>query len=249
MIVSIYTRKGGTAKTTSAISLGTILASQGKKTLLVDLDSQLNLSSHFLVQTPAEDTSAAFLSGELPIVPANLMLDLAPASLNLAAVDYALLNRPDRFHNFAEALASVRNKYDIIIMDLAPAMNQVSIAALAATDFLLSPVLPDVDSISGLQLVEQACMRAGKDVGVDGIFLAMFNPRRNLDKTVELALRKRYGDKVFAATVRQSVKIREAHRYQTSITEYAPHCAASADYTRLAVELVTRLQNHKTINL
>ena len=68
MILAIYTRKGGTGKTTTAITLGNILANKGLRTLLVDLDSQANATSHFLTTPPALDTSAAFLQGDMPII-------------------------------------------------------------------------------------------------------------------------------------------------------------------------------------
>ena len=244
MILAIYTRKGGTGKTTTAITLGNILANKGLRTLLVDLDSQANATSHFLTTPPALDTSAAFLQGDMPIIPIDLLRGLAPASLNLAGVDYALVTRPNRFEPFHKSLKKVQSEYDMIIMDLPPAMNQVSTAALASCDYLLSPVLPDVDSLSGLALVEKACTLAGKTDGLDGIFLNMFSPRRTMDKAVESALRNGYGDKVYATSVRQCNKVRESHRFQKTVLEYAPRSAAAEDYIRLANEFLTRISQN-----
>lgn len=241
--IAIFNRKGGVGKTVCAASLGAILSHAGKKVLLVDLDSQANLTHSFLREEPEEDVSQIFDTGRLPVTQISLFLSIVPASIQLAATDYQIAGREDRYEILPRALAKVDEEYDLAIMDLAPSMNHICIGAVSACDYLLAPILPDVDSLQGLHMVEDVCRIAGKEGGIDGIFFSIFNRRRDLDRYVEEVLRREYGEVVYRTTIRQSNKLRECRSQRKDIETYAPSCAGAKDYRQLADEILQRIIN------
>ena len=240
-IISIYNRKGGVGKSTCAASVGGFLSRAGHKVLLVDLDSQANLTSTFLGTSPRHSTSEIYTSGLIPIISVSLYLDISPASDSLAGIDYTLGGRKDRYDVLKETLADKSATYDYILLDLPPAMNHIVIGAIKASHYLLSPILPDIDSLHGLKMVEEVCMYARKNDGINGIYLNAYNPRRTVDRQVAEAVREHYGETVYEAAIRQCSKLRECRIYHTDIATYAPHSSGGQDYLQLTNELITRI--------
>ena len=237
-VIAIYNQKGGVGKTSGTAAIGDILAGRGHNILLVDMDAQANLSNRYLEFEPEDTSCDAILGGEIRPQQIRLFLDIVPSCNDLAAFDYELDPADKRF---AKALDGVRHQYDVILLDLGPSLNRINISALAACDYLLVPVLPERDSIDGIALVESACERAGKEGGVDGIYLNMYNERRNLDKTVNEFLRETYGDKVFQTHIHQLNALREAGVMRRPITQYAPKSKVAEDYRNLVSELTMHL--------
>ena len=240
--VAIFNRKGGVGKSTCAASLGGMLSRIGHKVLLVDLDSQANLTNSFLAGPVEEDVSCVYSGAPLPVRQVSLMMDIVPSSLALAAADYAIAGREDRYCILSRALAASGEAYDFAILDLPPAMNHIAVGAVAACDYIISPVLPDLDSLAGLRLVEEACRFAGKAGGIDGIVISCYSSRRRLDGRVEEVLRGAYGDTVFDTKIRVCNKLRECKLERMDIGAFAPNCTGAQDYRCLADEFLKRIQ-------
>ena len=135
IIIAIGNRKGGVAKTTTVSSLAGYFANQGFRVLAVDLDTQANLTTTFLKDIPDDTVTDIFDKKRIPIHHIRENLDLVAADADLVAVE-RILNRPDDRLILARALAVVKDKYDIILLDCPPALSWLTINALSALLFL-----------------------------------------------------------------------------------------------------------------
>jgi chromosome partitioning protein len=158
MVLSIANHKGGVGKTTTAVHLGVGLAGAGKRTLLWDLDHQGHSSrwvlSHEAYEAVDKDFVEVLTSGQdltQVIVPTLWPgLDLVPSSPNVAALDAGLVAIPRREERLRRALAGVGEAYDYVIIDCPPAAGILAQNALAASDWILAPIVPANLALAGL---------------------------------------------------------------------------------------------------
>lgn len=236
-IIILLNNAGGVGKTAAVASLAGMMAAEGKRILAVDLDGQATLTRQYLPELPDDDIGTALLGGPVPIKAVQFGLDIVPATprlANLTSSDTTWLK---------DALAPLKKTYDYFLVDCPPSLGYISRCAIAAADFVMAPVLPDLKSLYGLQQLEDSVdMYATKDEpGIDGVFIANYNGRRSLDRDVETKLRELYGNKLFEARIRQCIKLRECLRGLTDIQSYAPRSSGAIDYRKLLDELLNRL--------
>ncbi len=144
-MVALANQKGGVGKTTTAVNLSAYLA-LGLRVLLVDLDPQANATSSLGIDPGTSELSTyEALIGQVPLADAIMSsgrehLDLAPASRALAGAQVELIEMPDREHRLRLALADVRDRYDVVMIDCPPSLGILTLNALVAADLLLAPV-------------------------------------------------------------------------------------------------------------
>ena len=238
--IAIYNRKGGVGKTVGASAISGILSHARHRVLLIDLDTQANLTAGLITAPPEDEITEFYRSGRLPVMPLSYYWDIVPSSIQLAGIDYKLGDRSDRYTALGKALDACDDEYDFAVMDLGSAMNYINVGAVAACDYLLCPVYPDADSLQGLRLVEEVCRYAGKD-GIDGIYFSNYSERRRLDRIYEEELSARYGNIVFTAKIRQCQQLRECGRHGLDIISYAPKSNGAKDFHELTNELLQRI--------
>ena len=238
-IIILLNNAGGVGKTAAVASLAGLMAAQGLRILVVDLDPQATLTRQFLPKKPSADISAALRGGTVPIKSILFNLDIIPATPALADVREGRAGRDW----LARVLAPLQPRYDYILIDCPPSLGFMSCSAIAAADYILSPVLPDLKSLYGLQQLEDAvdeCATKAEE-GIDGVFLANYNARRNLDVDIAEKLKELYGDRLFGTRIRQCNKVRECLRAWTDVATYAPRSNAAVDFRHLLRELQERL--------
>ena len=141
--IGIVSLKGGVGKTTTAVSLGYAMANLGKKVLVVDANfSAPNLGLHLNVVNPtitlqevlerkAHLHEAIQTVGNIDILPCAIFgkFDINPLKLK-------------------EVLALVKKKYDYILIDSSPALNNETVAAMVASDEIIVVTTSDVPTLS-----------------------------------------------------------------------------------------------------
>ncbi len=161
-IYSISNQKGGVSKTVSSVNLGIGLAREGKRVLLVDIDPQGSMTASLGYPQPdqMEVTLATLMAkviADEPIEPGEGILhqsegvDLVPANIELSGMEVTLVNTMSRETVLREYLKTVKDSYDVIILDCTPSLGMLTINALAAADEVLIPITPQYLSIKGLE--------------------------------------------------------------------------------------------------
>ena len=237
IIIAFGNRKGGVAKTTTVSSLAGYFTKRGFRVLAVDLDTQANLTTTFLKDIPDDTVTAIFEKKRIPIHHIRENLDLVAADADLVAVE-RILNRPDDRLILARALAVVKDKYDIILLDCPPSLSWLTINALSASDKLFVPMDMDKKSVDAVSKMAEVCYQSATPTKIDGIFFTKYEPRLNATKKVESLVRTRFGSTVMDVAIRKCSKIPESSLENTDVVTFAPNSNAAEDYQRLGDEIL-----------
>jgi chromosome partitioning protein len=241
-------QKGGVGKTTSAIDIGAYLAEAGKKTLLVDFDSQANLSSGVGVESPKPGVYE-LISGTEPLdsviretsVPG---LSVIPASIDLSGAAVELIEQEDRDFFLKKALDGVRDRFDYILIDCPPSLGVLTLNGLAAADSVLIPMQCEYFAMEGLSLLLQTVKRIQKNLNpsltVGGIFFTMYDQRTRLAQEVVKQVTTYFRDAVFATIIPRNVRLSEAPSHGQPISQYDPECSGARAYKSLTEEVMRR---------
>jgi chromosome partitioning protein len=248
-VLAVANQKGGVGKTTTAVNLGAYLA-LGLRVLLVDLDPQANATSSLGID-PREvglSTYEALIGdatlGEAIVSSGRLQLDLAPASRALAGAQVELVEMPDRERRLRSALASVRGRYDVVLVDCPPSLGILTLNALVAADLLLAPVQCEYLALEGVgQMMETLeLVRATLNPRLElfGMLMTMFDPRTRLSSQVVDEVRKHFPKYTFETVIPRSVRLSEAPSFGKPVLEYEPTSRGASAYADLAQELIRR---------
>ena len=241
-------QKGGVGKTTSAINIGAYLAEAGKSVLLVDFDSQANLTSGV-----GGDGAKA---GVYELISGNASLEsviqetsvrnlfLVPASINLSGAAVELVEQEDRDYYLKRALEPARARFDYILIDCPPSLGVLTLNGLIAADEVLIPLQCEYYALEGLSLLLQTVKRIQKslnpDLIVGGIFFTMFDQRTKLAQDVVRQVTSYFKDRVFKTIVPRNVRLSEAPSHGVPISQYDAVCVGARSYKSLADEVLTR---------
>jgi chromosome partitioning protein len=250
-VIAIANQKGGVGKTTTAVSVAAAIAESGPKVLLVDLDPQGNASSGVGLR-PREDQPTIYdvLIEELDLIdairPANVRnLFLVPANIDLAGAELELVSAFSREQRLRRALESVRDDYDLIVIDCPPSLGLLTVNALTAADGLLVPIQCEYYALEGLGALRRNAdlIRANLNprLEITGFVLTMLDGRTRLSHQVVEEVRAHFGDKVFSTRIPRTVRLAEAPGFGEPITVFDPGSRGAMAYRRLAREVVERL--------
>ena len=251
VVISMINNKGGTGKTTTAVNLAAGLAGAGFRVLILDLDSQGSASLSLGI--PSDGPSMAdVLFDALPLAeairPTSIpALDLAPGEMELANSDVILADAPGRENRLRDMIATLGDRYDVVICDCPPSLSLLVVNALVASNHCLVCVSPDYLAFEGLVALTRVIERLRRSMGIDmhmlGILMTMVNPALNLTKTIAEKIRSRYGTIVFQSELRRDVRLAEAPFHGKSIFDHAPTSAGAKAYGRLVEEVLSRIPN------
>ncbi len=241
-------QKGGVGKTTSAINIGAYLALEGKKTLLVDFDSQGNMTSGVGVDRE-KPTVYDLLAGTAPIAsviresPVPL-LQVIPASIDLSGAAIELVDQKEREFYLKKALAPIKADYDYILIDCPPSLGILTLNGLAAADAVLIPLQCEYFALEGLTLLLQTVKRVQKSLNpaleIGGIFFTMYDSRTRLAQDVVQQVTSYFKDRVFRTIIPRNVRLSEAPSHGLPICKYDALCVGARSYEKLAKEVLER---------
>jgi len=246
-IVAFTNQKGGVAKTTTTLNIGVAFQEEGYRVLAVDLDPQGNLTMSLgLNPDTVRPSMYDVLVSGVSIADAvhHQELDVAVASIDLAAVEIALSSLIGRERALSKALMQVDDQYDYILIDTPPSLGLLTINALTAADAVIVPVQCEYLSLRGLAQLERTLELVRENLNpqlfISGMVLTMYDPRTNLAAQVVAEVRKYFPQQVFRTVVPRSVRLGEAPSYGQTVLAYAPHSQGAEAYAALANELMAR---------
>jgi chromosome partitioning protein len=240
--ITVLSQKGGTGKTTTVRTLADVFRRVGLEVLCADLDPQGNLSDYFDVPADADPTVADVLAGRARAADA-LHDGVLPANLGLAEAELVLSGKMGRELTLKRALRDLKRDYDLVLIDCPPALGLLTVNALVAADHALISSEAEYFSLQGveqaLEVVELAKESLHPDLDWLGVMLNIADMRLVHARDALKQLRERFGDRVFDAVIRRSVRYAESAERGVSILDYAPDLGA--DYLVLADEVFGRL--------
>jgi chromosome partitioning protein len=248
-IYTLVNQKGGVGKTTTAINLAAYLAKMGQRVLVVDLDPQANATSCLGVDKHQvqgstydalvnEDAPASFV-----LFNERLGLSLLPSSPALAGAEVELVEESSREYRLRNAIESLVDKFDYILIDCPPSLGLLTVNGLvAARDGVLVPVQCEYLALEGLGQLTQTIQRVQSSLfpglRVRGVILTMYDPRTNLSHDVVREVNNHFPGQVFKSIVPRSIRLAEAPSYGLPISTYSPTSVGAQAYEALAKELL-----------
>lgn len=248
-ILAILNQKGGSAKTTTAVNLGSALAEKKQKVLLIDIDPQGSASSWLGFKNPSKGLFTLFTQNGsiLDIVSKTGVdgLDIIVSSPWLISSDKALAAEVGAEMILKRKLTEIKEKnWDYVLIDCPPTLGIMSLNALVAAQKVLIPLETHIMAVQGLaqllSTIHTVKDRLNASLEIDGILLCRINKRTRLSQDIISDLRKRFEDKVYQTMIRENVKLAEAPSFGKPITLYDSKSSGAEDYRSLAMEMIKR---------
>ena len=241
-VITIINQKGGVGKTTTALNLASGLTKRKKRTLVIDLDAQANITFSVLLKIPEKSITDVFMGKEIikDCIYKTSTIDIIGATPQLTAtVNLKSINV------LKDILKAIKKEYDYIIIDTPPAINMMTLNALATSNKAVITAQADIYSLQGIknlyENIETIKEYGNKNLEISGILLTRYNSRSILTRDMTENMEKMaesIGTKVFNTKIRECIAIKEAQTVGINIFDYAKNSNGSKDYNKFIDELI-----------
>lgn len=248
--IVIANQKGGVGKTTTAINLSASLAELGQKVLIIDMDPQGNTTSGVGVEKDEQEyTVYELLLGECSIEDSLTEsvcenLTVVPSNINLAASEIELIGTENKEFILRDAVTSIKDRYDYILIDCPPSLNVLTINAMCAADTILVPIQCEYYALEGLSqlmhTIELVRERLNPNLEIEGVVFTMYDARTNLSLEVVENVKSNLNQNIYKTIIPRNVRLAEAPSYGMPITKYDAKSSGAESYRLLAEEVIHR---------
>lgn len=251
--ICISNLKGGCGKTTTALSLSSGLAYEGKRVLLIDLDPQGNSSLGLGIRTDKRLTIAELLCQEecefKDVVQDTYIegLHILPSDASLAIADIKLAQIQAKEFALRSKLTDI--KYDYVIIDTSPTFGTLLTNSLLVAENIIIPIALDYFNLAGMQNFMDTINRTNKKVGqlvghksdILGVLFTFFKMTTNHSKRIYDAINQLFREKIFNIKIPENVKLKESQEAAKAIYDFDPNCSSAIAYKNFTKEVIERL--------
>ncbi len=245
--IAIINQKGGSGKTTTTVNLASALAEKNKKVLIIDIDPQASTSMWFGCTTLEKGLMRVFVDGiALPSVVMSTQVEkisIIPSSSWLIGLEKALANEVGAETILKQRMQALsQDSYDYVLIDCPPTLGILTINALTACSEVIVPVEARIMAVNGLvqllQTIDIVKNRLNSALKIAGILLCRVDIRTRHSKEVMDELRNKFSSLVYAAHIRENIRLSEAPSFAQPILQYDPESNGAKDYRALAQEVI-----------
>ena len=252
-VICVTNQKGGVGKTTTAVNLCYYLAKNKKRTLLVDFDPQGNATSGLGIDKNSGDlgpTMTEVILGTINMADCirntkYKNYDLAPTTPELANTEVEITNMNKKFVRLRDAINTVRENYDYIVIDLPPSLSLLTVNGMIASDYLLLPVQTEFYALEGVaQLLESMKLvmkQANPKLRLLGLVATMYDKRTSLSSQVLAEIKKYFKDLTFRTTIPRNVRLAEAPSHGVPVGAYDKFSKGAKAYKEFTKEVEERI--------
>ncbi|MDC7244761.1 MAG: ParA family protein [Sphaerochaetaceae bacterium] len=242
-------QKGGVGKTTTAVNLGAYLAQMNNRVLLIDLDSQGNMSSAVSASSRLPGSYDVIVGKCTPEeayqkTPVENLFAIS-GGIHLAGLSVELVNELAREFFLKNTLAQIENEWDYILIDCPPSLGLVTINAMCWADHIIIPLQCEYFAMEGLNLlmrtIESVKKQLNPHLDVLGIVFTMYTSRTRLSNDVVEDITNYWPEKVFETKIPRNVRLSEAPSHGLPISLYDNSCSGAKGYMELAKEVMERV--------
>ncbi len=252
-VICVTNQKGGVGKTTTAVNLCYYLAKDKFRTLLVDFDPQGNATSGLGIEKNNAKELGTTMT-EVILGTAKMQdsvratkyknFDLAPATPELANAEIEITNMNKKFVRLRDAINSVKENYDYVVIDLPPSLSLLTVNGMIASDYLLLPVQTEFFALEGVaQLLESMKLvmkQANPNLKLLGVVATMYDKRTSLSNQVFLEIKKYFKKLTFKTTVPRNVRVAEAPSHGVPVGAYDKFSKGAKAYKDFTKEVEAR---------
>lgn len=251
-VIAVANQKGGVGKTTTGINLAASLGRSERKVLLIDIDPQGNATVGSGVNKDKDGLATVYdiLMGdenaESTVLSTANQYDLIPATGDLSGAQVELLDELGRELRLKTALATIRHRYDYVLIDCPPSLNLLTVNALAAADTVIIPMQCEYFALEGLtdliNTIKKIREALNPNLRIEGLLRTMYDGRNSLSMEVSAQLQDYFGDKVYETIIPRNVRIAEAPSHGVAVCSYDLASKGAQAYLALAGELLQKEQ-------
>lgn len=248
-IIAFANHKGGVGKTTTVANVGYALATEfGKRVLMIDMDPQANLTTHFGQYNRPSHSTYEILRGTASVKQATTVLSptlhLLPSSLDVTNIESELQGVTGREFVLREALDGTTN-YDVVLIDTPPSLGILTVNSFTAASDVCVVVQTEFFALQGLaklyEIINVVQKRTNPKLKVSGVIATMFDKRKGMHCEALQALQERYSNELFDVQIGEGIALVEAASAGKSIFEYKPGSKPAEQYRELTRAITERI--------